>query len=43
VKMAKCVVWDLDDTLWSGTLSAGDEGVLKPGVAVPVSEVKADW
>ncbi|GGX07598.1 HAD-IIIC family phosphatase [Streptomyces lomondensis] len=30
--MAKCVVWDLDDTLWHGTLSAGDHVTLKPGV-----------
>lgn len=30
--MAKCVVWDLDDTLWHGTLSAGDEVVPKDGV-----------
>jgi FkbH-like protein len=26
--MAKCVVWDLDDTLWKGTLSAGDDVVV---------------
>ncbi|WP_405610678.1 HAD-IIIC family phosphatase [Streptomyces sp. NBC_01508] len=31
-KSAKCVVWDLDDTLWHGTLSAGDDVVLKDGV-----------
>ncbi|MCX4486866.1 HAD-IIIC family phosphatase [Streptomyces anulatus] len=30
--MAKCVVWDLDDTLWRGTLSAGDDVVLEPRV-----------
>ena len=30
--MAKCVVWDLDDTLWHGTLSAGDNVVPKDGV-----------
>jgi FkbH-like protein len=29
----KCVVWDLDDTLWQGTLLEGDEVVLTPGVA----------
>lgn len=39
MKMAKCVVWDLDDTLWSGTLSAGDEVVLKPGVAEVVRQL----
>lgn len=32
MKMAKCVVWDLDDTLWRGTLSAGDDVVLEPRV-----------
>lgn len=26
----KCVVWDLDDTLWRGTLSEGDNVVLDP-------------
>lgn len=31
-KAAKCVVWDLDDTLWSGTLTAGDETTPRPGV-----------
>lgn len=29
----KCVVWDLDNTLWSGTQVEGDELVLRPGVA----------
>ena len=28
----KCVVWDLDNTLWSGTLSEGDDVTLRPGV-----------
>jgi FkbH-like protein len=28
----KCVVWDLDDTLWQGTLLEGDIPVLKPRV-----------
>ncbi|MCO1579134.1 HAD-IIIC family phosphatase [Crossiella sp. SN42] len=32
MKMAKCVVWDLDDTLWRGTLSAGDDVVVEPQV-----------
>ncbi len=31
-KTAKCVVWDLDDTLWNGTLTAGDDTILRPGV-----------
>jgi FkbH-like protein len=29
----KCVVWDLDNTLWKGTLVEGDEVVLNPGIA----------
>lgn len=28
----KCVVWDLDNTLWQGTLLEGDSLVLTPGV-----------
>jgi len=28
----KCLVWDLDETLWSGTLAEGDTVALKPGV-----------
>ncbi len=32
MKMAKCVVWDLDDTLWRGTLSAGDDIVVEPQI-----------
>lgn len=28
----KCVVWDLDHTIWDGVLSEGDELVLKEGV-----------
>lgn len=30
--IAKCVVWDLDDTVWSGTLTADDELRVRPGV-----------
>jgi FkbH-like protein len=41
VTMAKCVVWDLDDTLWHGTLSAGDEVVPKPGVVELVKTLDA--
>lgn len=32
-KKIKCVVWDLDDTLWEGTLLEGDD--VRPGPAVP--------
>ena len=35
----KCVVWDLDDTLWRGTLLEGDDLVLAPGVAHVVREL----
>ncbi|QMU67392.1 HAD-IIIC family phosphatase [Streptacidiphilus sp. P02-A3a] len=28
----KCVVWDLDDTLWEGVLAEGGGTVLRPGV-----------
>ncbi|MBU2985633.1 HAD-IIIC family phosphatase [Saccharophagus degradans] len=31
-KSVKCVVWDLDNTLWSGILSEGDEIALNDGV-----------
>lgn len=31
-KEAKCVVWDLDNTIWDGTLSEGDEVQLKDGI-----------
>jgi FkbH-like protein len=29
----KCVVWDLDDTLWEGILAEGGAAELRPGVA----------
>lgn len=32
IKYIKCVVWDLDDTLWDGTLIEGDSVTLKPGI-----------
>ena len=31
-RRVKCVVWDLDNTLWSGTLLEGDEVCLREGV-----------
>ncbi|MEM1083108.1 MAG: HAD-IIIC family phosphatase [Verrucomicrobiota bacterium] len=31
-KQVKCLVWDLDETLWSGTLVEGDAVILKKGV-----------
>ena len=32
-KAIKCVVWDLDNTLWHGTLAEGDKVELKDGIA----------
>ncbi len=32
IKPVKCVVWDLDHTLWTGVLAEGDDVVLKPGL-----------
>lgn len=31
-KAIKCIVWDLDDTLWDGTLIENDQLSLKPGI-----------
>ncbi len=31
-KEVKCVVWDLDYTIWNGTLAEGDDIHLKPGI-----------
>ena len=30
--MIKCLVWDLDNTIWCGTLMEGDKCRLKPGI-----------
>lgn len=35
----KCVVWDLDDTLWQGTLLEGDDIALTPGVTDIIHEL----
>lgn len=32
MKAVKCVIWDLDHTLWEGTLLEGDDLRLRPGV-----------
>lgn len=32
----KCVVWDLDETLWCGTLLEGGAGALRPGVEATI-------
>lgn len=35
----KCVVWDLDDTLWQGTLLEGDRLVLRPNARAVLEEL----
>jgi FkbH-like protein len=39
--VVKCVVWDLDHTLWQGTLLDGDSLTLKPGIERVVGELDA--
>lgn len=36
---AKCLVWDLDQTLWSGILLEGDAVALRPGVREAIVEL----
>lgn len=38
-KSVKCVVWDLDNTLWKGTLLEGDKLKLKTGVLEVLQEL----
>lgn len=38
-KQIKCVIWDLDETLWKGTLSESDAVVLRPGVRQTITEL----
>jgi FkbH-like protein len=40
-KEFKCVVWDLDDTLWSGILLEHDQVALRPGVERVLRELDA--
>lgn len=35
----KCVIWDLDNTLWTGTLLEGDELVLRPAIKEIIVEL----
>jgi FkbH-like protein len=37
--MVKCLVWDLDNTLWSGTLLESDDCRLRPGVRKVLTEL----
>jgi len=38
-KRIKCLVWDLDGTLWSGILLEGDVVVLRPGIRETIAEL----
>lgn len=38
-RQVKCLVWDLDNTLWEGTLSEGGGQSLRPGVAEALAEL----
>jgi FkbH-like protein len=40
-RRVKCVVWDLDNTLWDGTLLEGDEVHLRDGVREIIHELDA--
>ncbi|MCO7224342.1 HAD family hydrolase [Pleionea sp. CnH1-48] len=40
-KAIKCVVWDLDNTLWHGTLAEGDDVKLKDGVVDVIKALDA--
>ncbi len=39
LKEIKCVVWDLDNTLWEGTLLEDREVSLKPGIQAILEEL----
>lgn len=38
-KQIKCVVWDLDHTLWDGILLESDEVTLKPSMKEVLTEL----
>ncbi len=40
-QLVKVLVWDLDDTLWQGTLLEGDEVRLRPGVLATLQTLDA--
>lgn len=37
--MIKCLIWDLDDTLWQGTLSEDEDVELRPGIKETLLEL----
>ncbi len=39
--MVKCVVWDLDGTLWNGVLAEGDRPELRPGIRATLEGLDA--
>ena len=38
-KPIKCVVWDLDDTLWEGVLTEAGANRLRPGVEAAIKDL----
>jgi methoxymalonate biosynthesis protein len=39
--LVKCLVWDLDNTLWRGTIAEGDEVVVPPEIRRVIAELDA--
>ncbi|MBU5265925.1 HAD-IIIC family phosphatase [Virgibacillus proomii] len=39
MKEIKCIVWDLDNTIWEGTLAEADDVKLKPGIIKVIEEL----
>ena len=37
--MIKCLIWDLDNTIWNGTLMEEDNCCLKPGIKSILKEL----
>ena len=38
----KCIIWDLDDTLWSGTLAEGEDVVSKKWLLEKIKQLELD-
>lgn len=38
--MIKCIIWDLDDTIWTGTLSEGDKVICKEKIILAIKEFR---
>ena len=39
IKQPKCVIWDLDETVWEGTLLEGDDAQLRSGIREMIVEL----